>query len=227
MKRYKKFLVLLLLMFSSVFAFAEGFNFDLTLNYATKYLWRGQKLYYDSCLQPNFNFYIGSFTINYFGVFPFKSNEYIESDYSFIATEKLPFADFLNLSAGFTIYTFPNSPEEFKNSLEIFGGLTFNTIFTPYLKLFYDALLGSGYYLEGGINYSFDLNPFAFNLYSVTAYNFNQWGYNPSFTVLLLTPEIVYTVSSFTFSLSTNIQIALNEQYANDLILNTGIKFVY
>ncbi|MCX8093640.1 MAG: hypothetical protein N3E50_05685 [Candidatus Goldbacteria bacterium] len=220
-------LVLSFILLFCVFSYSSNLTFDVTLNGATKYLWRGQKLYNEFCLQPNLNIYVGNFTINYWATFPLDKGEYIESDFTLIASERMPYLDIVKLNAGFIIYTFPNNFAGFKNTLEIFGIISLDTILSPYLKLNYDSVLGNGYYLESGISYSIPISLINLNLYATAGYNFNQWGYTKSFSVLLLTPEITYSLGGFTAIVSTNVQVALDSQYENDYIVNFGIKYSF
>ncbi len=225
----KKSLVLAVaLLFFCFLSFAGDLSFDFTVAGATKYLWRGQKLYDKFCIQPNLNIYLKNFTINYWASYPLDKGEYIESDWTFNATESMPYIDIVKLNAGFIIYTFPNNFEEFKNSLEIYGAISVETLLSPYLKLYYDPKLGNGYYLETGISHSFEFTPVSLNFYAITGYNFNQWGYSPSFSVLLFTPEIAMSLAdSFSASVSTPLQIALNDQYENNYIINFSVKYVF
>lgn len=226
MKKKKFLLVVALAVFSVCFAFASDFNFDASVSAATRYVWRGQLLYDKFCLQPNVNFYFGNFTLNYWGSFPVEQNAYIESDFSFIASEKIPYLDFVNISAGFIIYTFPNNASDLKNTLEIFGSINLNTFLAPYIKLFYDSVLGNGYYLETGISNSLAINDnIQFNLYATTGYNFNQWAYDPSFTTLAATEEFVYTLNNISLILSATQLLSLNTQYNTDYLFILGLKY--
>jgi len=226
MKKKKFFIGVVLFVFGFYFSYASNLSFDAALSTATKYVWRGQLLYDRFCLQPNLNFYLGNFTFNYWGSFPVEQNSYIESDFSFIASEKIPSIDFVNVSAGFIIYTFPNNSPNLKNTLEIFGAVNLNTFLAPYVKLFYDSVLGNGYYLETGISNSLSLiDAIHLNLYANTGYNFNQWNYEPSFTTLNVTEEISYTLNNFSLTVSTTQVLSLNTQYNNDYFFMFGLKY--
>lgn len=226
MKKKKLLLAVVLTIFLSCFAFASNFSFDATLSAATKYIWRSQLLYDSFCLQPNLNLYFGNFTLNFWGSFPIEQNAFIESDFTFIASEKIPYLDFMNISAGFIIYTFPNNASDLKNTLEIFGTINLSIFLSPYIKLFYDSNLGKGYYLETGISNSFVINDnIQFNLYSNTGYNFNQWAYDPSFTTLNATEEFVYTINNISLILSATQLLSLNTQYNTDYLFILGLKY--
>ncbi|MBP7792126.1 MAG: hypothetical protein KA120_03595 [Candidatus Goldbacteria bacterium] len=230
MKKNKYTLTLIVFFLFSGFnlGFCNDLSFDFTMIGTTKYLWRGQKLYDKYCFQPNLNINLENFTFNYWASYPFEKENYLESDFTFFAYDTMPYIDVIQLNAGCIIYTFPNSSKETKNSLEIFAGISLDTLFTPYMKLYYDAVLGKGYFLEGGISYNIiKLDSFASNLYASTGYNFNQWNYSPSFTALFLIPEFIYSLSLLDIMISSNIQISLSDQYNNDYAVNIGIKYTY
>ena len=226
MKKKKFLLVVVLAIFSVCFALASDLNFDASISAATRYIWRGQLLYEKFCLQPNLNFYFGNFTLNYWGSFPVEQNAYIESDFSFIASEKIPYLDFINIFTGFIIYNFPNNASDLKNTLEIFGSINLNIFLAPYIKLFYDSVLGKGYYLETGISNNLAINDnIQFNLYANAGYNFNQWAYDPSFTTLNVTEEFVYTLNNISLILSATQLLSLNTQYNTDYFFMLGLKY--
>jgi hypothetical protein len=230
MKKFKWTMALIALFLFRGFnlGFCQDLSFDFDMGGTTKYLWRGQKLYDKYCTQPSLNINLKNFTFNYWASFPFEKNGYIESDFTFIAFDTMPYIEIIHLNGGSIIYTFPNNSEETNNSLEIFGGISVDIFLAPYMTLYYDAVLGNGYFLEGGISYNIiKLNSFASNLYVSTGYNFNQFGYSPSFTTLLLTPEFIYSFLFFDVALSSNIQLSLNDQYNNDYSINFGIKYTY
>ncbi len=222
------FLIVLFLFSGFNLGFCKDLSFDFTMGGTTKYLWRGQKLYDKYCIQPSMNINLKNFTFNYWASLPFEKKDYMESDFTFTAFDTMPYIEIIHLSGGSIIYTFPNNSAGTKNSLEIFAGLSIDTFLAPYMKLYYDAVLGNGYFLEGGISYNIiKLNSLASNLYVSTGYNFNQYGYSPSFTTLLLTPEFIYSFPFFDVSISSNIQLSLDDQYNNDYTINLGIKYTY
>ncbi|MBN2753945.1 MAG: hypothetical protein JXR81_03650 [Candidatus Goldbacteria bacterium] len=206
-------LVLSLFSFSAVAADLSG---NIYTAGVSKYLWRGQQLSEGFAVQPGFNLNLGNLSFGYWGSYDIEAGQYSESDYTFSFSESLPGLDIISLGAGFTVYTFPYADPAANNDTEVFGTVSADVVTSPYVKFFYDPTFGAGGYLEAGISYSVELE--AFEPYaSVTGgYNFGQWGYEASASVVLGTIGVTYTLDKFSATLSGSYQLALDAQYEND-----------
>jgi len=131
MKRFLSAAVLAVLCSTAVFA--SDFSAKAYTDAVTKYLWRGQVLSESFSLQPGFDFSFDSLSFGFWGSYSLESGEFKEADYTISYSETVPGADFLEISSGFTVYTFPYTPvSEGNNSTEIFIGITADAPASPY-----------------------------------------------------------------------------------------------
>ncbi len=183
----------------------------------TKYLWRGQVLSDGFAIQPGLSLTAGGFSFGYWGSYHAFGGDmqYNESDYTVTYTQAVPYADFLSVKAGYTAYTFPYLSPAYNNSVEIIAGISSSVPSLPYLTFYYDAVQGKGGYLEGGVSHSLTFGDFGLSGALTAGYNYGQWLYEPSFTVLGVTLAGSYTIAGFVVSPSVFFQAALDDQYEN------------
>ena len=197
---------------------ASEFTADAYAAGVTKYLWRGQLLNDGFAVQPGFNIGLGGIALGFWGSYHIESGEFAEADLTVSYSDTVPGADMLTLSTGFTVYTFPYvSPSAGNNSTEIFAGLSADVISAPYVKFFYDTVAGAGGYLEAGLSHEMELSPVTALAAVTCGYNFGQWGYDKSLTVLAGTLSVSYPVfEKLSVSAALTGQLALDTQYEND-----------
>ncbi len=207
--------------FSALFsmpAAASDFGFSMNVDAVTKYLWRGQVLYSKPAVQPSFEMTLGNLSAGFWGSYHPEAGEFAEADYTISYSEKIPGLDSVSLGAGFTVYTFPYAPVSAgNNSTEIFIGASGDIFTSPSLTFFYDPSAGNGGYLDISAGHDIEIERFTISTGLNLGYNFSQWGYKKSFSSALFTLGGSYAIENITFSLGVTGQIALDEQYENDL----------
>lgn len=201
-----------------VTASASEFTADVYAAGVTKYLWRGQLLNDGFAIQPGFNIGLGGITLGFWGSYHLGSSEFAEADLTVSYSDTVPGLDMVKLSTGFIVYTFPYvTPSLGNNSTEIFAGISADVISAPYVKFFYDTVAGAGGYLEAGLSHSMDFSPVTAGASVTCGYNFGQWGYDKSLTVIAGTLSISYPIlEKLTVAASLTGQLALDAHYLND-----------
>jgi hypothetical protein len=158
-------LVTLLTFGSTVLAAEEeAVKFGISLDYYSKYIWRGQVLSNKSVFQPAISASTYGFTGSIWGnmnlsnsdkIVPDNAGEFSEFDWTLDYTNALPDANWLNYSVGVIYYRFPN--QEFKPTTEIYGGLSLNNVpLSPSFKWFRDVDEIKGSYFQFGIGQTFE-----------------------------------------------------------------------
>ncbi len=210
----------------SVPAFSDGFSGSVYTAGVTKYLWRGQVLSDGFAVQPGITLNAGKVSFVYWAsVHEYSSDMQLnESDYTISFSDAVPYADFLSITAGFTAYNFPYGAVGQRTSVEVFAGISSSVPSAPYLKYFYDTMLGNGGYLEGGISHSVPVGDFKLTGSAVCGYNFGQW-MDPSLTVAGFTLSAAYSIAGFTFTPSAFYQIALDAQYENLFFASLAVNY--
>jgi hypothetical protein len=139
-------------------------KFGLSLDYYSKYIWRGQVLDNKSVLQPAISASAYGFTGSLWGnldltnrsqIAPDNAWEFSEFDWTLDYTSKIPDAEWLTGSVGAIYYRFPNTP--FEPTTEIYGGLSLPTVaLTPSFKWFRDVDEIKGSYFQFGVGQFFE-----------------------------------------------------------------------
>ena len=217
------------LSFISVLNAADTLSGSVSVSGVGKYLWRGQTVSSGAALQPGFSLNVNKFTFSYWGsdhaYVGSGDSKYNESDYTVGFADTVPGLSLLTMKSGFTMYTFPYTPVPKNNSQELYGGLTANTMLSPYLSYYYDPVLGKGAYAEAGITQSFAFGDFGVSGLLTGGYNFGQWGYSSSFTDLGLTVGVSYTIAGIFINPSVFWQIPLDSQYVNTAIGQLSVTY--
>ena len=212
------FLKMLVAAFISVFAMAaSGYAVDLNgdwlgekpewapnvsggTNFATKYVWRGQLLVDDPCIQPEAAISKWGLTASFWGNYNTRTKKSDDStistqewteldfvgDYSFnvgemadkFGMEAPGFVKPIGFSIGYTYYLFPNLDWKSKgvDSHEYYLGVSYDTFLKPWFKWYQDVKSGSGAYLQFGIGHTFDFtHGITADVGMATAYNYHQW----------------------------------------------------
>ncbi len=154
-----KKLVLGLLMTTAVISgnvFAmDGVSFDVTADFYSKYVWRGQLINDDPAFQPGISMTIDKFTAGIWGSLDLtdytgNSGEFIEYDYYLDYTTTV--AEGIDLSVGVINYYFPG----FEDTTEIYWGFAFDLPLSPSVTVYHDVDEVKGTYVSVGVGHTFE-----------------------------------------------------------------------
>lgn len=199
------------------FIFAAEITGSATVTTVGQYLWRGMLLYDGVSMQPALTVGLNKFEISYWGSFDgMVEGEYKmeESDLTVSFEDSLPFAEMVLLNAGFITYIYHYPDPGQGTSVEVFAGLSLDTLLEPYLTFYYDTMLGDGGYLELGISHSMELGPLEAGGSLTAGYNFGQYGYDPCFSAVTLNISATYDIAGSGIKITPAFigQLALNDQ---------------
>ena len=161
-------------------------SFEVTADVFSKYVWRGQNITDDWSFQPGVSATYAGLTAGVWGALDLtdengESGEFIEFDwyvdYSGQITEMIGF------SVGGIYYVFPGAGE----TTEIYAGLSFDTIASPSVTVYYDIDEVEGMYVALGAGHTIENiegledMPFAIDLsanlgWGDSSYNDAYWG---------------------------------------------------
>ncbi len=144
---------------ASAYAAEDKFDFAVTADYFSKYIWRGQNLNDRSVFQPAVSVSKSGFTATVWGNLDMtgknhNSGEFTEFDYSLDYSAPLPDVNGISFSAGVLYYDFPNTHSP--ATTEVYGGLNFALPLTPYVRLYRDVGVISGSYLQFGVGHTIE-----------------------------------------------------------------------
>jgi len=162
----------------------SGLGVDVTLDFNTKYIWRGQNLVDDMVFQPGASKAFGDFTLGVWGNMDMtnendEGGNFTEIDY--YADYSATLTDGIGYSLGYIYYAFPQGSND---TYEFYGGLNFDTFLSPSVTWYYDADEVEGSYVAFGIGHSIELpedTPFGVDLglnvgWADSSYNEYYWG---------------------------------------------------
>lgn len=214
-----------------MFTFAlsvNAVNFNKYVGFASKYLWRGQNVYDGIVMQPGFDLGFHNFSFGFWSSYSMQPKQISEADYTFTYSTNLKQ---LSVTGGFTYYTFPavKLPEikivSKDTSKEVFASFAPGNIkFNPAASIYYDFSAGNGVYLEGGFTIPVKLY-FSFNTDFTVGYNFGQWGYKNSPTVISVMLSRTFSVAKFEIIPNILAQLPLNNQYSDDVIEGLTLNY--
>ena len=210
----------------------NGINFDLTNDFFSKYIWRGQNVDDKSVLQPTLSARAYGFTGSIWGnidltdrsqTAPDNAWEFSEFDYTLDYTATVPGADWLNFSVGAIYYRFPNTV--FAPTTEIYGGLSLNGApLSPSFKWYRDVAEIKGSYFQFGLGHTFEkIKEWSEKCYcglqlgasigwANSAYNRGYFGVNGSGgNDLTLTAGLPFCIDSWTIKPSVNYSTMLSD----------------
>lgn len=168
--------------------------------FMTKYVWRGQLLVDDPCIQPEAAISKWGLTASFWGNY---NTRVKKGDGSTISTQEWTELDFtgdytfnlgemaekfggeapealkpFGFSAGYTYYLFPNLDWKSKqvDSHEFYLGCSYDTLLSPWFKWYQDFKSGTGAYLQAGIGHTFEFGGgITADVGMSAAYNYHQW----------------------------------------------------
>ncbi len=156
---------------------------SVTLDYYSRYVWRGQYLDRDSVLEPGISISAKGFTFGYWSNFDMENNDSLPSDESdFYASYSYTFDEKYTITGGHTWYDFP----EYKtSSKEFFVSIAMAEFLSPTLSFYHDYedgkdlnTDGSGNYYSLGLSHTFTLDKqynIALALGATLGYVDGQW----------------------------------------------------
>jgi hypothetical protein len=165
MKKFAVVVVVCSLMTVCMPVFALGdFAFNLTSDFYSKYVWRGQLLNDDPVFQPGLGVTYKGFTFSAWGNMgltnynkisddvDYDAGEFTEWDYTLCYSGKFNPEGKLGYTAGFIKYQFPSSELD---TSEFYWGLTYDTFLSPSITLYHDIDAAPGaIYANFGISHT-------------------------------------------------------------------------
>ncbi len=138
--------------------FVNALTFDITLDYYTHYVWRGQELN-ESSFQPGAAIAFKNFTAGFWGNIAWTDAEnalwqFTEVDWSLDYTDKVPGMDGVNWSVGAIYYNFATTKAA--DTTELYWGFSFDVPLSPYVMVYHDLDQADGMYINTGISYAWE-----------------------------------------------------------------------
>jgi len=183
-----------------------------TMDYYSKYVWRGMLLDDDNVLQPGVEVAVGGVTVGFWGSWDVESEDGLSSDevdgyldYSFDLGFLGEDFEKVGMSVGHTWYTFPSAN---LNAQEYYIGLSYDTLLSPSLTWYHDysdeASGGAdGDYLIGSIGYSVPLS----EEYGISLDLGQELGYNDGYFIV---GEGGYSLSTLGVSLPLSGSVSMS-----------------
>ena len=162
MDKLKRLFVVVLFMslIGSGEASAEGrMDFELTVDYVSKYVWRGQNLDDDSVFQSGFSAIYGDLTAGIWANLELtningNSGDFSEIDYSVDYSRVMPGVKGVEYSIGAIYYDFPGT--KVKDTTELYWGLNFDLPLSPSVTFYHDVDEADGTYISLAVEHSIE-----------------------------------------------------------------------
>ncbi len=127
----------------------------------SKYIWRGYIQNEDFALQPDAYLTLGNFLASVWGSLDMTDRDDVRidsqgdfSEIDYVLQYTIP-ANLLNLSFGYSLYTYPNTPDEIRKSTqEVYARGGFKVFLEPTVELFYDMDEVEGWYGRASATYT-------------------------------------------------------------------------
>ena len=148
-----------MLLFGTVAAFGESeLDFELTVDYVSKYIWRGQNISDDPVFQPGLGASYKGLTAAIWGNLETtsinnNSGEFTEWDYSLDYSGDFPGLKGVGYSVGLINYHFPSVVGD---TTEFYWGLNFDLPLSPSITVYHDIDQVKGTYASLGLSHSID-----------------------------------------------------------------------
>ena len=137
----------------------DRIDFDITVDYFGKYIWRGQNLSDDPVFQPGLSVSYKGLTAAIWGNMDLtningNTGDFSELDYSIDFSAPLPGVKGVGYSLGVIYYDFPGTLT--KDTTEIYAGLEFELPFNPSITVYHDIDEAEGSYVSLGFAHSIE-----------------------------------------------------------------------
>jgi hypothetical protein len=128
----------------------NGIDFELTTDFFSKYIWRGQNLDDDPVFQPGLSVSYKNLTASIWGNYEFTNingnrDDFSELDYSLDYSGSVPGIEGLGYSIGLIYYDFPGTVV--KDTTEAYLGFSFDLPLNPSLTIYHDIDEAEGSYV--------------------------------------------------------------------------------
>ena len=180
MVKDKRLMVLLVLAAMTTSVMAIELDVDLSADFLSRYVWRGQNAGQTAVVQPSATISKAGFSFNVWGNMPLadvtsspptdigRRFTYNEIDYTIDYTGDVPGMDILDFSAGFILYTYPSNGGNFSSpsAHEIYLGVVVDTFLNPSLTIYRGTndttntgtgTMNNGWYINAAISHSMPL----------------------------------------------------------------------
>ncbi len=132
-------------------------GFEVTADFFSKYVWRGQNLVDDWVFQPGASVSCAGLTASIWGNLELTDEtdhkgEFTEVDYALDYSGQVPGVEVLGFSVGVIYYDFPNT--DFDGTTEIYWGLSLDVPASPSLTVYRDLDEVEGTYVSAGVAHS-------------------------------------------------------------------------
>ncbi|MGD9110527.1 MAG: hypothetical protein PVG93_06260 [Phycisphaerales bacterium] len=142
----------------------DGLNFEITSDFFSKYVWRGQLLNDDFVYQPGVSIATGPFTFGIWGNLDTtnindRSGDFSEVDYYFDYSGDFPGLEGVSYSLGLIYYDFPGSGADgsrVPDTTEFYWGLGFDLPLNPSITVYHDLDEAEGTYVNLGLSHSIE-----------------------------------------------------------------------
>jgi hypothetical protein len=199
----------------------DGLSVGTSVDFLSKYVWRGQNVVDDWVMQPGANVSYKGVTASFWGNLDLTDEnehqgQFSEIDLTLDYSDKVPGFDLVNYSLGVINYDFPVSGGA-NNTWEIYGGLGLDIPANPSVKVYHDVDEVDGTYVSFGIGHSFEnlieldpgvgvgLDLSASIGWGSASYNKFYWGPDKSeLNDLILSAAFPFEVAGFTVTPRVN-----------------------
>jgi uncharacterized protein (TIGR02001 family) len=242
-------IVLSISIFRSGSVLAEDeIEFELTTDFAGKYIWRGQNLNDDPVFQPGFSAVYGNLTAGIWGNLDLtnindRNGDFLEMDYYLDWSDDLPDFEGISYSVGLIYYDFPGSyanGARLPDTLEAYLGFSLDLPANPSITGYNDLDEAEGTYITFGIGHSveqvFELNPGILVSMNMSAklgwgsgsYNKYYWGTEQSkINDLVLSVSFPFEIEGLTVTPSLNYVTLLSDDIRDTDIYGTDSDFFF
>jgi hypothetical protein len=138
---------------------APEIGFEITTDFMSKYIWRGQNLSDDYVFQPCTSLSYGSITAGIWGNWDMTSindndKQFSELDYSIDYSNSIPGIEGLGFSVGAIYYDFPST--DIEATTELYWGLNLDTFLSPAVTVYHDIDEADGTYVSFSVGHTID-----------------------------------------------------------------------
>lgn len=171
----------------------EEISLDVTVDFVSKYIWRGQNLTNGWAFQPGVSATWNGLTAGVWNSTDMCDKtgagnwSFTEWDFYVDYSNSVPEMEEIGYSVGYIFYYFPGKDITVQNTSEVYGGLSYDTILNPEVTVYYDFAQADGFYINAGVSHSIDDIKIADEMpvgcdmgvslgWGDSSYNRNYWG---------------------------------------------------
>jgi hypothetical protein len=218
-------------------------DFELTVDYFSKYIWRGQNTDDDPVFQPGLSVSYKGLSAAIWGNLELtsingNSGDFSELDYSVDYSGALPSLDGVNYSIGAGYYNFPGT--KVKDTTEVYAGLRLDLPLRPSVMFYHDVDEADGTYISLALEHSVERiaelgadMPVGIQLrtslgWGSGSYNKYYWGTHQSkLNDLTFSLSFAVEISGFTVAPSLNYVTLLSDDIRDTDAYGTDSDFFF